>query len=164
MHEQETIQASMLHAFPSGEQFNGVEMSRDVAEINKAVHQFLEANHINPEDVLFAGFDNTSSKAEGSEHWENGDLPYFFFGNIHSLQPPDSFTNDPDDQGEHWAVNPIKYALKSGTLGVFDKKTLQSAGELESDSEDIQDYGTYVFRVDPLYVEKAKIATLHSRK
>jgi len=136
-----------------------------IAHLNAAVMDFLTSNNIDPSSVIFSGFSETSPKLEGSEHWEAGEKPAYYFGNVRSLASPQSFSDDEELQGEHWAVNPLKYAISNGSLGIYNKSKLDklSGGPLDSDPKEVEEFGTSAYYVDPALLGQAKIAQLNLR-
>lgn len=101
----------------------------------------LEELEINPMTVIFAGYDATSDKGPDEEH---GDT--YFFGD-HSAIVPD---NNPDEDVSGMSDNPLTYAIRGGTLGVYNMREMAGLCEAgvmfpDMDSSDIDGAGHYAF-------------------
>lgn len=158
------ISASVLGVhprFPEGEIRNNT-----VEYLAESIKQFLSTNNINPENIVLAGYREGGEKVKGDMSWDpERDKPLFFFGNLASLDRPDTFTDDAELQEEHWVVNPLMHALRGGKVGIYLKSRLEEYGEryLEGgyDDQEVEEFGTYAFHIDPNDVEAAKIAELN---
>jgi hypothetical protein len=154
----ERITASVLEPYSTDVAIWYEDYGTEIAQLQRTVMEYLTYHGLNPSDVLFAGYTEAVPKSEGSEHWEEGASPQFFFGDIGSLAPPDTLSDNPDIQEEHWAVNPLNYAITQGTLGFFDKEKLGKPTETD------QDFGTYLYEISPETVEAAQVAGLSIRR
>lgn len=105
--------------------------------------------------VLFAGYQQGAHKGSEDEHVDSSGTPLFFFGDDLSLLPPTSLSSDPESQEEHWMANPLRYALPTHTIGIYDRQALDtlSRGPYETDLE----FGTYVYALSHDTVEAAKL-------
>lgn len=129
-----------------------------IQRINAMIDNYLIEHQIDSDNVLFAGYTTGQQKYQGDEHWEESEDPTYFFGNSKSLLPPQEFSDDPEIQDEHWVVNPIYYALQKGTLGIFDKKILETEDSVtEQDNDEVREFGTYIFTVPEETINRAKI-------
>lgn len=128
-----------------------------------AVLDFLEANEIKPEDVLFSGYDKSVSKDTSSEQKTDAGVPIIYFGNAESLASPDTFDGDEESQEERWMVNPLHYALRYHTLGIYDKASLNqiTGGTIEDGADD--EFGTYLYALTTEALEAAKLAEITIR-
>lgn len=153
----EKTTASVIQQYSPEIAYTPENFEAEVAGLGQKVADFLGGNHIDPNRVLFAGYNEYAAKTEGSEHWETGDTPQFYFGDMMSLTPPTSLSEDEEMQGEHWAVNPLNYALSNGTLGIYDREKL--GNPTEHDTE----FGTYLYELSPDAIGQAQIAALQIR-
>ena len=141
-----------------------------VAGLEVAVLDFLDANNIDPAKVLFSGFSVDQVKSTTYDHKTEDGTPIYWFGDAKSLAPPESFSDDKDEQGEHWAVNPFNYARSlrrspvgtPGRLGVYDKATIESltGGQYSKDYVDTTEYGTHNYALSSDLLELAKVAEI----
>lgn len=115
----------------------------------------LETNGLRTDAVLFAGYRQDAPKEPEGEHVDQNGTSLFFFGDDLSLLPPASLSTNPELQEEHWMANPLRYALPSHTLGVYDRQTLDTLarGPYETDLE----FGTYVYALSHEAVAAAKL-------
>jgi hypothetical protein len=159
----EVVTASILEK-PQPLDERGFEYSTEtIAHINAAIMDFLEVNNIDPNSVLFSGFNAEGSKEDYDEHQAEDGTPIFYFGNARSLSPPETLSSDPDIQGEHWVVNPLYYAIPHHTLGIYDKDKLDAltGGDYYGeDPVDVGVFGTYAYALDSATLEQTKIAQL----
>jgi hypothetical protein len=123
-----------------------------IGHLQQLVRQFAEDNDINPGDVLYRGYNIDKPLEEGADNWEGFGQPTAFFGTFDSMDPPQHITEDIEAQGEHWQVNPLYHALRSGTLGLYDRAQLGQALD--------EEFGTFVFNVDQVQVDASEIATI----
>lgn len=142
----------------------GFEYSTEaIARINAAIIDFLEANNIDPSKVLFSGFDSDGKKEDYDEHQTEDGTPIFYFGNVRSLLPPETLSDDPELQGEHWVVNPLYYAIPQHSLGIYDKDKLDAltgGDHYGEDPIDVGVFGTYTYALTTEMLEQAKLAQL----
>lgn len=134
-----------------------------IQRAHRAVLDFLEANEIKPEEVLFAGYDRSVSKDENTEQRTDSGIPIFHFGNAESLASPDTFDGDEESQEEHWMVNPLRFALRYHTLGIYDKASLNqiTGGSIEDGADD--EFGTYLYALTTEALEATKLAEITIR-
>ncbi len=139
-----------------------------VADVANNVREFLKSNNIDPNTVLFAGYNATIGKDQNTEFATDGGGHTHFFGANISLDPP-SEGDDEDVFGEKNATNPILYALRGGTLGIYDigilsamvkQGALKDSDRPDADAVDIDEFGTVALDGATSDIDKAKIAVL----
>lgn len=159
----EIITASILEKPQPNERSSFEYSVETITKINVAIMDFLEANNIDPNSVLFSGFDADDKKENYDEHQTEDGTPLFYFGDIKSLLPPEALSDDPEMQGEHWVVNPLYYAIPYHSLGIYDKAMLEAAGggnQYNVDPVDTEIFGTYTYALNSETLEQAKLAQL----
>lgn len=164
------VESSTVNVYNSG-----IDALTPSAEIlNRArgdVLSFLSENNIDPQSVVFSGYDSNSAKPDGGEFDEGDGKHSHYFGTIDGMLPPlDS--DDEDIAGDKNAGNPLIYALNGGTLGIYDlsqlrdmtdKGILADVNYPDSRVVDIDDHGTLALIGTPANIESAKIGELHFR-
>ncbi|MDO8265655.1 MAG: hypothetical protein Q7T41_01780 [Candidatus Saccharibacteria bacterium] len=135
------------------------------------VLSFLAENKIDPQSVVFSGYNTEDGKVEGGEFDEGDGRHSHYFGTIDSMLPAlDS--DDEDVTGEKNAGNPLIYALNGGTLGIYSLEQLRdmtAKGSLvDVDNPDLREagidsFGTLALIGTPANIENAKIGELHFR-
>ena len=129
-----------------------------IDRLGRSVTDFLDENNIDPQTVLFSGYAPGVEKPAGGEH---GDM--YYFGTVESMQAPEDLAPDGDEEehGDRWAVNPLKYAIEGGALGIYSREALQ---QLRSDEEPDLEYGTYSFNGTPDEIATAEVGRVFVRK
>jgi len=158
----EKITASILEKPTPNETEHFQYSAEAISQLNSTILDFLEANHLHPDDVLFAGYDADTAKESNDEHMFNEEMPIFYFGDTRSLSPPEWMSDSEELQEEHWMVNPLQYAIPLGTLGVYNKHVLDelAGGPIDQDPAELDEFGTYAYVIDSATLEHAKIAEL----
>ncbi len=91
-----------------------------VEDAANAVRGLLERQGYDLSSVLLWGYDAAREKPAGDEHDLGGGKRLMSLASIQDMFPPE-LSDDEETIGESWMVNPLKYALEGGTLGVFSK-------------------------------------------
>ena len=161
----------------SADQFSYLDYSSEtIAKLEAAVLSILEANGIDKDSVLFAGYSADSPKKTFVGHvGESDGLPIFYFGNAMSLAPPDSLWDDEDNMEVQWASNPFHFASSMkdrygphGRIAVYDKNLVHTiaAGRdngLGFNENGPDEYGTYSYAMSLAELQSAKIVEIQLR-
>lgn len=153
-------EASLTNQSQGAEYSFGRPDEAQIEAIREHIQQQLEMLAIDAGRVVFAGYNPQIEKTEGGEHWPDDEKPHYYFGTWQSTSASETFGGDDEEAGERWSVNPLKYALEGGVLGVYDRAILDALNG-GTPTEYDEEYGTILYTgIEPDQVNAARLAEI----